>query len=138
ANGFPIGVTLVTEAVSEGVPAGTHGTTFGANPLACRAVVTTLDAFERRNLYANSTAIGERLMTKLQELDHPKIRAVRGRGLMIGVALKERVTPTLRALQARGVLALPASPVVFRLLPPLIWGEEQADEFIAALTDALG
>ncbi|MGE3796600.1 MAG: aspartate aminotransferase family protein [Thermomicrobiales bacterium] len=138
ANGFPIGVTLVTEAVSERIPAGTHGTTFGANPLACRAVVATLNAFEQRGLYDNSTTIGNRLIGALEALDHPKVRAVRGRGLMIGVELKERVTPTLRALQERGVLALPASPVVFRLLPPLIWGEEQADEFIAALTDALG
>ncbi|MBX3070448.1 MAG: aspartate aminotransferase family protein [Thermomicrobiales bacterium] len=137
ANGFPIGVTLVTDAVSEAVPAGTHGTTFGANPLACRAVVATLDAFEKRNLYANSTAIGTKLIESIEALGSPKIRAVRGRGLMIGVELKERVTPTLKAMQERGVLALPASPVVFRLLPPLIWGDEQVDEFVTALEGAL-
>ncbi len=138
ANGFPIGVTLVTDDVSEKIPAGTHGTTFGANPLACRAVVATLDAFERRDLYTNSASIGAKLLTTLEGLDHPKIRAVRGRGMMIGVELKERVTPTLRAMQERGVLALPASSVVFRLLPPLIWGEEQVDEFTTALVDSLG
>ena len=54
ANGFPIGVTLVTDAISENVPAGAHGTTFGANPLACRAVVATLDAFERLKEAANT------------------------------------------------------------------------------------
>ena len=54
----------------------------------------------------------------IERINSPKIRQVRGRGLMIGVELKERVTPTLRALQERGVLVLPASPVVFRLLPP--------------------
>ena len=56
---------------------------------------------------------------------------------MIGVELKERVTPALRALQERGVLVLPATPVVFRLLPPLIWQEEQVDEFLAALSDVV-
>ena len=56
---------------------------------------------------------------------------------MIGVELKERVTPTLRALQDRGVLVLPATPVVFRLLPPLIWQETQVDEFLAALADVV-
>jgi acetylornithine/LysW-gamma-L-lysine aminotransferase len=56
---------------------------------------------------------------------------------MIGVELKERVTPTLRALQDRGVLVLPATPVVFRLLPPLIWQEEQVNEFLTALGDVL-
>jgi acetylornithine/LysW-gamma-L-lysine aminotransferase len=65
------------------------------------------------------------------------VRDVRGRGLMIGVELKERVTPTLKALQDRGVLVLPATPVVFRLLPPLIWQDEQVDEFLAVLADVL-
>ena len=69
-------------------------------------------------------------MDGIRGLNSPKIRDVRGRGLMIGVELKERVTPTLRALQDRGVLVLPATPVVFRLLPPLIWEEPQVDEFL--------
>jgi acetylornithine/LysW-gamma-L-lysine aminotransferase len=137
ANGFPIGVTLVTDAISENIPAGAHGTTFGANPLACRAVVATLDAFERRNLYQQAAENGAKLMSGIEALQNQKIRAVRGRGLMIGVELKERVTPTLRALQQRGVLALPASPVVFRLLPPMIWQQAQVDEFLTALEDVL-
>jgi acetylornithine/LysW-gamma-L-lysine aminotransferase len=56
---------------------------------------------------------------------------------MVGVEMKERITPTLRALQENGVLALPASPVVFRLLPPLIWQEEQVDEFLVVLKGVL-
>jgi len=56
---------------------------------------------------------------------------------MIGVELKERVTTTLKALQERGVLVLPASPVVFRLLPPLIWEEAQVEEFLTALGEVL-
>jgi acetylornithine/LysW-gamma-L-lysine aminotransferase len=98
----------------------------------------TLGAMKSRGLYANAERIGERLIAGIKGLESPKIRDVRGHGLMIGVELKERVTPVLRALQERGVLVLPATPVVFRLLPPMIWGDEQVDEFLAALKDVLG
>jgi acetylornithine/succinyldiaminopimelate/putrescine aminotransferase len=56
---------------------------------------------------------------------------------MIGVELKERVTPTIRGLQEAGVLVLPATPVVFRLLPPLIWQQQHVDEFLTALDAVL-
>ena len=136
-NGFPVGVTAISEAISERIPAGAHGTTYGANPLAARAVVASLTAFRDRDLYTQSARVGERLMTEIRELNSSRVRDVRGRGLMIGVELKERVTPVLRALQERGVLVLPATPVVFRLLPPLIWQDEQTDELIAALGEVL-
>ena len=130
ANGFPIGLTLCTEAISETIPAGAHGTTFGASPLACRAALVTLNALRERDLYAQSAAVGHELMIRLRALDSPKVRQVRGRGLMIGVELKERVTPTLRAFQERGVLVLSAGATTFRLLPPLIWTTDQVDEFM--------
>jgi acetylornithine/LysW-gamma-L-lysine aminotransferase len=136
-NGFPVGVTALTDAIAEDLPAGAHGTTYGANPLAARAIVESLHAYRSRGLYAQSARIGERLTEGIRALSRPKIRDVRGRGLMIGVELKERVTPTLRALQERGVLVLPATPVVFRLLPPLIWQDQQVDEFLSALADVL-
>ena len=137
ANGFPIGLTMFTEAISSAVPSGAHGTTFGASPLACRAALVTLRALRERDLYARSARLGAELMKRLGEIDSPKVRQVRGRGLMIGVELKERVTPTLRALQEGGVLVLPAGPTTFRLLPPLIWEQEQVDEFIAAVESIL-
>ncbi len=133
ANGFPVGLTLVTEAVSAALPAGAHGSTFGGNPLACRAIVTTLNALRDRGLYDRARVVGDAVLSGIHDLKSPKVRAARGRGLMIGVELKERVTPTLRALQQQGVLVLPASPVVFRLLPPMIWTETQAEEFLRAL-----
>ena len=138
ANGFPIGLTMMTETVSAAIPAGGHGTTFGANPLACRAALVTLHALRERDLYARATALGDRLITGLNDLGSPKIRQVRGRGMMIGVELKERVTPSLRALQERGVLVLPAGATTFRLLPPLIWEQAQADEFLEVARAVLG
>lgn len=137
-NGFPIGVTIITEAISERMPAGAHGTTYGANPLACRAAVTTLHILRSRGLYDNAERVGARLMAGIRALQSPKVRDVRGRGFMIGVELKERTTPTIRALQERGVLVLPATPVVFRILPPMIWGDEQVDEFLTVFGEVVG
>jgi acetylornithine/LysW-gamma-L-lysine aminotransferase len=137
ANGFPIGLTMFTEAISAAIPSGAHGTTFGASPLACRAATVTLRALRDRDLYARSAALGAEIMERLADLGSPKVRQVRGRGMMIGVELKERVTPTLRALQDRGVLVLPAGPTTFRLLPPLIWELQQADELIEAVESTL-
>lgn len=133
ANGFPIGLTMSTEAISGEIPSGAHGTTFGASPLACRAAIVTLRAFRERDLYARSAALGAQLMERLTSLGSPKVRQVRGRGMMIGVELKERVTPTLRALQEHGVLVLAAGPTTLRLLPPLIWEQQQVDELIEAV-----
>ncbi|MBA3414823.1 MAG: aspartate aminotransferase family protein [Chloroflexia bacterium] len=133
ANGFPIGLTLMTEAVAAALPSGAHGSTFGGNPLACRAGIVTLRALRDRGLYNRSATLGAEVVEGIKGLGSPKVRAVRGRGLMIGVELKERVTPTLRALQERGVLVLPAGPVTFRLLPPLVWERQQADELLETL-----
>ena len=137
ANGFPIGLTMCTEVISSAIPSGAHGTTFGASPLACRAALVTLHALRERDLYGRSAALGTQLINRLTDMGSPKVRQVRGRGMMIGVELKERVTPTLRALQERGVLVLPAGPTTFRLLPPLIWEQEQVDEFMAAAESIL-
>lgn len=138
ANGFPIGLTMMSEAVSAAIPAGAHGTTFGANPLACRAAVATLTALRTRDLYASSAMIGHQIKAALEALDSPRIRQVRGRGMMIGVELKERVTPTLRAFQEAGVLILPATSTTFRLLPPLVWEEHHVSEFMRAAAEVLG
>ncbi|MGI9253874.1 MAG: aspartate aminotransferase family protein, partial [Thermomicrobiales bacterium] len=135
ANGFPIGVTLMTESIGTSLPGGAHGSTFGANPLACAAGTYTLKVLASR--YERNAALGAEIVERILALDSPKVRAVRGRGLMMGVELKERVTPTLRALQDRGILVLPAGALVFRLLPPLIWEREQADELLDGLEAVL-
>jgi LysW-gamma-L-lysine/LysW-L-ornithine aminotransferase len=137
ANGFPIGVTLVTEAISEAMPGGAHGSTFGGNPLASRVAAETLRILAEDGLYDNARERGARIIAGIEALGSPKVRAVRGSGMMIGIELRARATPTLRALQERGVLALMAGNLVIRLLPPMIYGEEQVDELLAALGDVL-
>jgi len=138
ANGLPMGLTLMTESVATQVPPGTHGNTFGGNPLVCAAAHATLSTIITDGLLAQSAAVGDHFIGALRALDHPMIRDVRGRGLMIGVELKTKVTPVLRRLQEGGVLALPAGGLIIRFLPPLILTTAQADHAVAALAQALG
>jgi acetylornithine/LysW-gamma-L-lysine aminotransferase len=138
ANGVPIGATLVTEAVAATLNGGVHGSTFGGNPLACAAGLATLGALRDEDLLAASVARGARLRDGLLALNHPQIRAVRGRGLMLGVEFKTRVTPILKGLQERGVLALPAGSLIIRFLPPLVITDAQVDAIVAALGETLG
>jgi acetylornithine/LysW-gamma-L-lysine aminotransferase len=130
ANGFPLGLTLATEEVAARIPAGSHGTTFGGNPLACAAGAATLAALRDEDLLARGARVGAYFMDRLRGLGSPKIREVRGRGLMIGVELKERATKYLRGLQEGGVLALSAGPTTLRFLPPLILGESDVDRAV--------
>ncbi|HEU5423083.1 MAG TPA: aspartate aminotransferase family protein, partial [Nitrolancea sp.] len=137
-NGVPIGATLMTERIAATLEGGVHGTTFGGNPLACAAALATLEEIERAHLLEQSAEVGRYLVEQIKALQHPKIRDVRGRGMMIGVELKARATPVLRGLQERGVLALMAGSLVIRFLPPLILDQAQADLAVQTLADALG
>lgn len=137
ANGVPIGATLMSEEIAAALPAGVHGSTFGGNPLACAAGLATLEALAVDGLIPHSAEVGAYFLRRLRDLDHPSVRDVRGRGLMIGIELKGRSTPVLKAMQERGLLALPAGTVVVRLLPPLIITREQVDEAVAGIAAAL-
>ncbi len=133
ANGFPFGLTLVTEEVAGRIPAGSHGTTFGGNPLGCAAATATLTALRDADLFAQSARVGAHFLDALRGLGSPKIREVRGRGLMIGVDLRERATKYLRGLQEGGVLALSAGPTTLRFLPPLLLTEAEVDRAVGVL-----
>jgi LysW-gamma-L-lysine/LysW-L-ornithine aminotransferase len=137
ANGVPIGATLMTEEIASAMGGGVHGSTFGGNPLACAAGLATLQAIQDEGLLAASVERGEQLRNGILALDSPKVRAVRGRGLMVGVEFKTRVTPILKGLQDRGVLALPAGSLIIRFLPPLVITDAQVDQVVAALGETL-
>jgi acetylornithine/LysW-gamma-L-lysine aminotransferase len=138
ANGIPMGLTLMTEAVSAQVPPGTHGNTFGGSPLACAAAHATLATILNDGLLEQSRAVGEHFVAGLRGLDHPLVRDVRGRGMMIGVELKTKVTPVLRRMQEAGLLALPAGGLIIRFLPSLLLKKEEADRAVALFAQALG
>ncbi|CAA9582028.1 MAG: N-acetyl-lysine aminotransferase [uncultured Thermomicrobiales bacterium] len=137
ANGFPLGVTLVTEEVAARIPAGGHGTTFGGNPLACAAGTATLTALREEGRFEQADRVGTHFMEQLRALNHPKIRDVRGRGLMIGVELRERATKHLRGLQERGIICLSAGATTLRFLPPLLLTEAEVDRAVATIDEVL-
>lgn len=120
AGGLPMGAVVMHESIPP-LPARTHGSTFGGNPLACAAGLAVLDVLETTDLVDRTQTRGAAVIQYLREHVSPQIaREVRGRGLMIGIELRGKVAPVLRALSERGVLALPAGPAVLRLMPPLV------------------
>ena len=131
-----MGAVLIGEKVENLTP-GVHGTTFGGNPLSCAAGLAALTAIEEEGLPGQAAEKGAYLMDKLRQIDSPVIREVRGMGLMIGIELKQKVAPYLKALQDHNILALNAGMTVLRLLPPLVISYEQIDQLVTALTDVL-
>ena len=135
AGGLPIGAVVWRDSLGKWAR-GSHGSTLGGNPLACAAATATLGLLGS-GLPEHAARVGERFLADLRALGHPMIREVRGLGLMIGIDLRIRVTPVLKALMDRGVLALPAGPTVLRLLPPLIVSEDQLSEVLDTILEAL-
>jgi acetylornithine/LysW-gamma-L-lysine aminotransferase len=116
---------------------GSHGSTFGGNPLSCAAALASLSVMEEEALAEQAAEKGAYLMKKLASIEAPNIREIRGLGLMIGIEMKQKVTPYLKALQERHIIALNAGLTVIRLLPPLVISYAQLDALAAALTDVL-
>jgi acetylornithine/LysW-gamma-L-lysine aminotransferase len=136
AGGFPMGATLLGERVAE-LAKGIHGSTFGGNPLAAAASLAALNALVDEKLPERAAELGAYFLAELQKIESPLIREVRGLGLMLGIEIKQKVAPYLRALTERGILALPAGMTVIRLLPPLVIEKEQIDEVVVALKEVL-
>lgn len=138
AGGVPVGAFAMTAAVADRMPAGGHGSTFGGNPLAMAAGVAALRAMKREGMAEQAREKGAYMMEKLRAIGSPKIREVRGLGLMIGVELKEKSAPYITALEHdEGVLTLPATPLVVRFLPPVTITKEQIDLVVAAFDRVL-
>lgn len=134
-SGVPIGAVVCGPKAANVLQAGNHGTTFGGNPLAMRAGVTTIQVMEEEQLLAQADRVGKHLMAALhRELGSLKgVKEIRGEGLMIGVELDRPCGVILtRAMEAGLLLSVTADTVV-RLLPPLIFTSEQADDLVAIL-----
>ncbi len=135
-GGYPIGACLIGPRVNA-LPKGSHGSTFGGNPLACATALATLDVIEEEQLIERTAQRGAMLQEQLRSIDSPLIREVRGRGFMVGLDLRIKVTPVLKALQAGGILALPAGPTVLRLLPPLTISDDDLAHVVEAIAEVL-
>ncbi len=136
AGGLPMGAIAFSRALGD-LPKRSHSTTFGGNPLACAAAIAAIGEMTRLDLAANARERGEQLLNGLRGIETPRIREVRGLGLLCGIELKENGGPTIKALQDRGILALGAGPTVVRYLPPLVISAEQIDRVVAATAAAL-
>lgn len=134
-GGFPVGGVICSEKIA--APLGKHGTTFGGNPLACAAALAAIDFMQEQNLAQQAAEKGKYLVEKLSEFDLPRVREIRGLGLMIGIELKEKVKPFLLALIDEGVLTLPAGSTVLRLLPPLTISSPELDFVIEKVVKVL-
>lgn len=136
-GGMPIGVLLMTEEVALKMPKGGHGTTFGGNPLACAAALAVLEEIETRGLLEHVAKVGNYFQEQLTSITSPKIRTVRGKGLLIGVELKEKVAPYIAALKKEGVLTINAGATVIRFVPPLVITNVEVDEVVKRFTRVL-
>lgn len=136
AGGVPMGALLIGQNVKNLTP-GVHGSTFGGNPLSCAAANAALDVIKEEDLPGQAAAKGAYLLDKLKQIESPNIREVRGMGLMVGIELKHKVAPYLKALQEKKIIALNAGMTVIRLLPPLVITYEQIDILVNALTEVL-
>jgi acetylornithine/LysW-gamma-L-lysine aminotransferase len=136
AGGLPMGAVALGERLHT-IHKGTHSSTFGGNPLACAAALATLDVLQNQRLPEYAAEVGGYFKERLQAIRSAKIREVRGLGLMLGVELKEKVAPYLRAMMERGVLVLAAGATVLRFLPPLIITTDEVDTVVERLTEVL-
>ncbi len=128
-SGVPIGAVVAHGKAASLFEPGNHGTTFGGNPLAMQAGLTTLQAIEEEGLLQNATERGEQIISKLRaRLDRTKgIREIRGKGLMIGIELEAPCADLVKIALAKGLLINVTAERVVRLLPPLIIDSKQAD-----------
>lgn len=136
ANGVPIGACLARGAAAEVLGPGSHGSTFGGNPLACRAARAVLETLDRDDLIANAAEQGAYLLEGFRAAlaDVPRVVEVRGRGLMLGIELDRPCADLVVAALEAGLLINVTAERVIRLLPPLILARAEADQLIEGLS----
>lgn len=135
-GGFPLGAFLATEEAASGMTAGSHGSTYGGNPLAMAVGNAVLDGLLEDGFLVHAQAMGELLKNKLEELvaANPHVfEEVRGAGLMLGLKAVPSNGEIIGALRDEGLLTVGAAENVVRILPPLIIQEAQVEEAIQAL-----
>ncbi len=138
-GGFPMGACLATEKAAAGMVIGTHGSTYGGNPLACAAGQAVLDIVANEAFLDRVRRMGERLRGALEQMipnhDH-LFDSVRGMGLLLGVKLKTDSRAFVAYLREHGLLTVAAGDNVVRVLPPLVVEEAHIAEFIEKLSAA--
>ena len=137
-GGIPIGAFVAKAEVAAAFKPGNHGTTFGGNPLSARAGLVVVDELLNNGVLENAAKVGEYFMAELKKLVGvcTKIKEVRGKGLIIGVALNGDISKEITsALRDKGFIVGTAGSSVLRIVPPLILTKADVDDFTAALKE---
>ena len=137
-GGFPMGACLATEHAARGMGLGTHGSTYGGNPLAMAAGGAVLDVVANEEFLAEVTAKGERLRSRLEQFigNYPELfELVRGKGLMLGLKMRQESRPFVAHLRDNhGLLTVAAGDNTVRVIPPLVIDDAHIDEFMEKLS----
>ena len=146
-GGLPLGATLARADLMDAWPPAAQGTTFGGNPVACRAGLATLRIIQDENLMAHATEVGTNIQARFGEAqkDLPIIGDVRGKGLMVGVELvnsdgspaSEIIKEVIKELGTQGIVMTKCGPSALRIAPPLIITQAQADEGMEIILEVL-
>jgi len=137
AGVLPVSAVAADASVLGVFEPGSHGSTFGGNPLACAVAVAALEVLEEERLAERSRTLGEAFLARLRELRHPAIREARGRGLLIGIEMRGKARPYCEALMKLGLLCKETHENVIRFAPPLVVTEEELDWAFVRIEQAL-
>jgi acetylornithine aminotransferase/acetylornithine/N-succinyldiaminopimelate aminotransferase len=124
-----MGAVSTTEEISSVMTPGTHGTTFGGNPLVCSAAIATIDIMKSEGLVDNAAVLGAKWIDQLKKMNSPEITGVRGMGLIIGIEMKSRAKEFQQHCLSEGVLVNVCHGNVVRLIPPLVIGVKETERF---------
>lgn len=138
-NGVPIGACIAKETVASLFQPGKHGSTFGGNPLCTAAALATIKEIETNQLWENAAIQGKKLLQGLQEklINHPHVKAIRGKGLMIGIELDRPCRDIMLLGLKKRLLFTVSNETVIRLLPPLIINEMHVQKIINTLSEII-
>ncbi|MCC6612083.1 MAG: aspartate aminotransferase family protein [Anaerolineae bacterium] len=136
-GGMPIGAILATEQVAEHIHPGDHGTTYAGGPFITGVASYVFERISQPEFIAHVREVGDYLQERLQEINSPLVKEVRGRGLMVGLELTVEVAPIIEAGYQHGLLMVNAGTNVIRFVPPLIAEKQDVDTLIERLTDIL-
>ncbi len=135
-NGIPVGACLAKGPAAEALGPGSHGSTFGGNPLACRAAATVVHTLEKQRLSERAAGLGDRLLKAFKQSlgDLAGVADIRGLGLMIGIELDRPCGELVGHALKEGLLINVTADKVVRLLPPLVLSDDQADQLVEGLS----
>jgi acetylornithine aminotransferase/acetylornithine/N-succinyldiaminopimelate aminotransferase len=138
-GGVPIGAVVTTDEISKVMTPGTHGTTFGGNPLVCKSASAVLDIIKKEHLVDNASKLGKEWMDELKQTGSEKIKDVRGSGFIIGIEMDSDDTAAgiRKAMLDSGILVNVCHGNVVRLIPPLILSGEQKDRFMSVFSNVI-